>query len=163
MRHINQLRYCLMQPFPWSLSLPLKRQRQRRPSGPAPRCRPSSSTRADGRTRQAYIAYDDGFFAHRAEGHDQPDQRGEYGMGALQANCAADRGNYVSFLARSRASSRHQPEQSAQVEASKPIDMRLIATPRRCSRAPGALRPAEFAVQDGAGSRQHKIKSVSTR
>jgi NitT/TauT family transport system substrate-binding protein len=102
------------------------------PAGPAPEV--SSITLDMVPTADAagiYIAEDNGYF--KQQGLDVkivPINGGEYGMGDLQTGAAQlVEGNYISFILAQIAGkfAAPNPKNPAQLEASKPIDMRMIA------------------------------------
>jgi len=160
MRHINQLRYCLMAAIPLVALAACSSD-----SGAASvRAAPSVVIVIDAvPTADAAGLHRPTTTASRSAGLSpiNPINGGEYGMGALQANTAQliEETTFQFILARSRASSRTQPNNSAQVEASKPIDMRLIADASQMQPGNQALYVLPSSpLQDGAALVQHKIK-----
>ncbi len=163
MRLINKLRYCLVAAIPvvalaacssGGSSSGVRAPGQRR------RCRPSRSTWCRRRTRPGiYIAQDNGYFAQQGlKVTIEPINGGEYGMGDLQTGKAQlDRGELRLVHPRPdrgqvRGAQPDEPRPDGAVQAHRHADdRRLVAD---AGGQPGALRPAELAVQDGAAARE---------
>jgi NitT/TauT family transport system substrate-binding protein len=134
MRLIKKLRYCLMATVPVVALAACSSGGSSSgvATGPAPE---QSSIVIDAvPTADAaglYIAEDDGYFAQQGLNVKiVPINGGEYGMGDLQTGKAQlIEGNYVSFILAQIAGkfAAPNPNNPAQTEPSKPIDMRLIA------------------------------------
>src|SRR5690242_17303899 len=133
MRRINKLRYCLMATIPVVALAACSSGGSGVPSGPAPEV--SSITLDMVPTADAagiYIAQDNGYFKQQGLNVTiAPINGGEYGMGDLQTGKAQlVEGNYVSFILAQIAGKFAAPNPTnpaAPPEASKPIDMRMIA------------------------------------
>ena len=131
MRLINKLRYCLMATIP-VVALAACSSGSGTPSGPAPEV--STITIDAVPTADAaglYIAQDDNYFAQQGlKVNIVSINGGEYGIGNLQTGKAdLIEGNYVSFILAQIAGkfAAPNPNNPTQLEASKPIDMRMIA------------------------------------
>ncbi len=132
MRLINKLRYCLMAAIP-VVALAACSSGSSTPTGPPPEQQTiiiDAVPTAD--AAGLYIAQDDGYFAQQGLTVKINDiNGGEYGMGDLQTGKAQlIEGNYVSFILAQIAGKFAAPNPTnptAPPEASKPIDMRMIA------------------------------------
>jgi NitT/TauT family transport system substrate-binding protein len=131
-RLINKLRYCLMATVPLVALAACSSGGSSVASGPAPE---QSTIVIDAvPTADAaglYIAEDNGYFARQGlTVKIMPINGGEYGMGDLQTGKAQlIEGNYVSFILAQVAGkfAAPNPNNPAQLEPTKPINMRMIA------------------------------------
>jgi NitT/TauT family transport system substrate-binding protein len=133
MRLINKLRYCLIAAIPVAALAGCSSSGSSIPTGPTPEV--SSITLDMVPTADAagiYIAQDEGYFKQQGLNVTiVPINGGEYGMGDLQTGKAQlVEGNYVSFILAQIAGKFAAPNPTnptAPPEASKPINMRMIA------------------------------------